>query len=188
MRRCKRARAATSAAGDFAIRGQVDGAAIAATSFVGRLEELAELDRLFADPTCRLITLHGLGGAGKTRLAHAFATQVGPRFAQGVSWVALETANSTDDLPASIADRLGRDIPRRGDRVAAVAAMLARQQRLLVLDNFETLIGAGREQDGAAQEMVLANRVDALNTRQRAFEHLRHLGLYNFSRCPGISG
>ena len=153
--RAPRARAATSAAGDFAIGGQVDGAAIAATSFVGRLEELAELDRLFADPTCRLITLHGLGGAGKTRLAHAFATQVGPRFAQGVSWVALETANSSDDLPASIADRLGRDIPRRGDRVAAVAAMLARQQRLLVLDNFETLIGAGREQDGAAQEMVL---------------------------------
>jgi DNA-binding SARP family transcriptional activator len=118
-------------------------------------KKLAELDRLFADPTCRLITLHGLGGAGKTRLAHAFATQVGPRFAQGVSWVALETADSTDDLPASIADRLGRDIPRRGDRVAAVAAMLARQQRLLVLDNFEALIGAGREQDGAAQEMVL---------------------------------
>ncbi len=41
-------------------------AMVPTTSFVGRVEELAELERLLADPHCRLLTLHGLGGAGKT--------------------------------------------------------------------------------------------------------------------------
>lgn len=118
----------------------LDPTVVAGTTFVGRLEELAELERLFADPACRLITLHGLGGAGKTRLAHAFATQVGPGFAQGVSWVALEACESADAFPHAVAEALGRDAPARGDRAAAVAQMLARQQRLLVLDNFESLL------------------------------------------------
>lgn len=113
---------------------------VPATSFVGRIEELAELDRLLADANCRLLTLHGLGGAGKTRLAHALATQVAGRFAQGVTWVALERIESADALPAAIAAGLGRELPPRGDRARHVASMLAGQQRLVVLDNFEPLL------------------------------------------------
>ena len=118
-------------------REPVPRALVPATSFVGRIEELAELDRLLADPHCRLLTLHGLGGAGKTRLAHALATQVTGRFAQGVTWVALEAAESPDALPVAIATALGRELAPRGDRAELVAAMLAGQERLLVLDNFE---------------------------------------------------
>ena len=116
---------------------------VAATSFVGRVEELAELDRLLSASHVHLVTLHGLGGAGKTRLAHALAAQLGGRFIQGVSWIALDAVASTDEFVAGIAAALGRDLPQRGDRVAALAAALAGQQRLLVLDNFETLLAAG---------------------------------------------
>ncbi len=131
------ARVAVEAARDVEAT-RVSGATIAATSFVGRLEELAELDRLFADPACRLITLHGLGGAGKTRLAHAFATQVGARFAQGVSWVALEASESPDALPRAIAEALGRDasVARRscgtGRRHARKTAAAAGARQLRV--------------------------------------------------------
>ena len=125
----------------------LEGAAVASTSFVGRVEELAALDALMSDAECRLVTLHGLGGSGKTRLAHAFATQVGHRFANGVSWIAAETLDAAEGLARTIADALGRELPARGDRIAALAAMLARQQRLLVIDNFESLL----EGDGAAR-------------------------------------
>ncbi len=133
----------------------LDAAAVPGTTFVGRLDELAELERLFTDPGCRLITLHGLGGAGKTRLAHAFATQVGPGFAQGVSWVALETCESADALPQAIAETLGRDAPARGDRADAVVQMLARQKRLLVLDNFESLLDGNAPSDADPIAFVL---------------------------------
>ncbi|MFO1316650.1 MAG: BTAD domain-containing putative transcriptional regulator [Burkholderiales bacterium] len=115
-------------------------AMVPTTSFVGRVEELAELERLLADPHCRLLTLHGLGGAGKTRLAHALTTQVSPRFARGACWVALESLDSPDMLPAALAAALGRDAPAQGDQVAAVADMLADQERLVVLDNMESLL------------------------------------------------
>jgi predicted ATPase/DNA-binding SARP family transcriptional activator len=129
---------------------------VAATSFVGRVEELAELDRLLSEPHVRLVTLHGLGGAGKTRLAHALAAQIGDRFAQGVSWIALDAVASADELVAAISAALGRDLPQRGDRVAALAEALAGQQRLLVLDNFETLLAAGTSgSDADAASIVL---------------------------------
>jgi len=89
---------------------------VPSTSFVGRVEELAELDRLLADPHCRLLTLHGLGGAGKTRLAHALATQIGGRFAQGVAWVGLDAVDPHDPLVALPADgRLAGCLPRHDD-------------------------------------------------------------------------
>ncbi|MFO1325199.1 MAG: BTAD domain-containing putative transcriptional regulator [Burkholderiales bacterium] len=115
-------------------------AIVPATSFVGRVEELAELERLLADPHCRLLTLHGLGGVGKTRLAHALTTQVAPRYAQGACWVALESLGSADMLPAAVAAALGREAPAQGDHVEAVAAMLANQERLVVLDNMESML------------------------------------------------
>ena len=134
-----RARQATLPA-ETTTRPDLPRSLVPATSFVGRVEELAELDRLLADPHCRLLTLHGLGGAGKTRLAHALATQVGGRFAQGVAWVPLEAIDAADALPGAIATALRRELPASGDRTEQVAAMLAAEQRLLVLDNFESLL------------------------------------------------
>jgi predicted ATPase/DNA-binding CsgD family transcriptional regulator len=60
------------------------------TSFVGREKELTEIAALLADPNCRLLTLVGAGGIGKTRLALQAAADQLPRFADGVSFVALD--------------------------------------------------------------------------------------------------
>src|SRR5262249_13368923 len=66
------------------------------TSFVGRVDELANLAALLASDT-RLITVVGAGGAGKTRLALALAWQLREQFADGVWWVALAALRPAGD-------------------------------------------------------------------------------------------
>ncbi|HVF64840.1 MAG TPA: tetratricopeptide repeat protein [Casimicrobiaceae bacterium] len=113
---------------------------VASTSFVGRIEEVAELARLACDPACRLITVHGLGGVGKTRLAHAVASQIAGRFADGATWISLEGVERPDAVADVIARALGLEIgPRARARDVVVERMRA-QERLLVVDNFEQLV------------------------------------------------
>lgn len=130
---------------------------LAATSFVGRVEELAALENLLADPACRLVTLHALGGMGKSRLAFALANQVAPRFAHGSTWVALDAVAAAEQLPQALAQVLRILLPARGNAADALCAALRAQERLLVLDNFEHLLtDAVGEPVGAAVELVLA--------------------------------
>ena len=123
---------------------------LAGTSFVGRIDELASLEQLLSDPSCRLLTLHALGGTGKSRLAFALANQVASRFVLGASWVALEPVASAAQLPDAIARALGLELPAQAEPGDALCALLGAQQRLLVLDNFEHLLGS------AAVDLVLA--------------------------------
>lgn len=119
---------------------------IAGTSFVGRIEELATLEQLLGDPSCRLLTLHALGGVGKSRLAFALANQMASRFTLGATWISLETVATSDRLPLAIGGALGIELPQRSDPAAALVEALRGQERLLVLDNFEHL-GAGGAAD-----------------------------------------
>jgi len=64
------------------------------TPLLGRDSELAAMERLFNDPQCRLLTLTGMGGIGKTRLAIEFATCQQPEFPAGVFYVPLAPINS----------------------------------------------------------------------------------------------
>jgi predicted ATPase/DNA-binding SARP family transcriptional activator len=138
--------ACVAPAGDAAVRAPE----LAGTSFVGRVDELAALDRLLADPACRLITLHALGGMGKSRLAFALVNQVAARHAQGASWVALDAVASAEQLPQAIAAALGIELAPHAEPAATLAAALRAQDRLVVLDNLEHLLG-----DGSAADLVL---------------------------------
>ena len=114
-----------------------------AASFVGRHEELARITALLADPNCRLLTLLGPGGIGKTSLAiHAAANQV--QFADGMFFVDLAPVSSPDLLPSAIAGALQFTFSGVGDLRLQVADYLGRKQVLLVMDNFEHLL-AGHE-------------------------------------------
>src|SRR3954454_6576346 len=75
-----------------------------ATPFVGRSEELAEIAALLADPNCRLLTLVGPGGIGKTRLALEAARPL--TFSNGIYFVALQPLSSPDLIVPAIADAL----------------------------------------------------------------------------------
>jgi predicted ATPase/DNA-binding CsgD family transcriptional regulator len=115
------------------------------TSFVGRSKELAELQALLRQPDCRLLTLAGLGGSGKTRLAVEAAAQSQAVFSDGVAFVPLQGVDSHRHIPAAIAETFSLPLHGQSEAWAQIAAALHARDQLLILDNFEHLIdGAGR--------------------------------------------
>src|SRR5215210_5293328 len=82
------------------------------TPFVGRERVLEEVEDLLA--ATRLLTLTGVGGVGKTRLAIEVASRHWGRFADGVSFVELASIRDPDLVVSAIARALG--IPNTGDR------------------------------------------------------------------------
>ena len=119
--------------------GRLDNLPAALTTFLGREEEAAELDRLLG--SARLVTLTGTGGIGKTRLAIEVATRVADRFADG-AWLADLASIGADHVPSKVMEALG--VRQTGD-VPAIEALRYRLQSadlLLVLDNCEHLLDA----------------------------------------------
>jgi predicted ATPase/transcriptional regulator with XRE-family HTH domain len=110
------------------------------TSFVGREQDVAMLGKLVGE--ARLVTLTGVGGAGKTRLAVEFAAGVVDRFADGV-WLA-ELAGLSDPglVAAQVMEALG--VRQAGDVpvMEALRFRLRSAELLLVLDNCEHLLDA----------------------------------------------
>ena len=120
--------------------GEPRGLSHARTSFVGRSDAVPKVAGLLAQH--RLVTVTGPGGVGKTRLADEVLGQVAGRFADGV-WVAeLAAVQESARVPAMVATVLGLHQAADAPIVDALAARLARQQLLLVLDNCEHVLDA----------------------------------------------
>lgn len=116
------------------------------TPFIGRDDELAEIDRLLADPSCRLLTLSGPGGIGKTRLAlEAAAREVVlhgvEAFPDHVFYAPLEGLAAHQHLVAALSDALRLDVFAPGSMRTQLLDFLRGKRLLLVLDNFEHLSG-----------------------------------------------
>src|ERR671923_649592 len=113
------------------------------TSFVGRTEELEAIDRLLEDPRCRLLTLVGPGGAGKTRLALEAAARRGDRYPHGVHFVSLVSVASPDFLAPAVAESIQFAVDAVHSGFSAQDQLLdylSGRSTLLVLDNFEHLV------------------------------------------------
>jgi len=112
------------------------------TPFLGRVQEVADLQRALLDPQVRLLTLTGPGGIGKSRLAVEAATAAAESFVDGVVFVDLVPVRDPRLVPEAIA-RLLR--PSESGRVSATESVVeAIQDRrlLLLLDNFEQVLTA----------------------------------------------
>ena len=123
--------------------------------FVGRKAECEQLlQRLVNDADCRILSLVGPGGIGKTRLALTVLEQIaqldGQPFVDGLYAVALQSPERDDDLYAALANSL--ELTWSGDLPLAqhVRNYLHNKQLLLLLDNFEHLL----EQGPALLELV----------------------------------
>ncbi len=132
--------------------------------FVGREAELAEVGRLLAEPDCRLLTLVGPGGAGKTRLAIRAARACADSFADGVAYVPLDAQSSAKGLVAAVAEhfRPGVQSDSPAEMQRQLVASLRRRAVLLVLDNAEHLVPAVAE--WLAELLPAAPRVKLLVT------------------------
>jgi predicted ATPase/class 3 adenylate cyclase len=138
------------------------------TSFVGRASELETIDRLLDDPGCRLLTLVGPGGVGKTRLALEAAARRVDRYSHGVHFVPLVSVASPDFLAPALAESLQFAVDGAHSGFSAQDQLLdylSERSTLLVLDNFEHLI----EDSGLINEVIerAANVELLITSRER---------------------
>ncbi|MBK8032952.1 MAG: tetratricopeptide repeat protein [Chloroflexi bacterium] len=113
---------------------------IEATPFIDRPDELRRIHERLVQPECRLLTIVGAGGMGKTRLALQAAAELAPDFRDGVYFVPLAPLQKGEFLPVEIANALGLALQSIDDPLAELTAYLADRELLLVLDNFEHLV------------------------------------------------
>jgi predicted ATPase/DNA-binding SARP family transcriptional activator len=145
-----------------------------ATPFVGREDELAQIERLLGDPACRLLTLLGPGGIGKTRLAIEAAGRQAGRFPDGVCFVPLAPVAAPDLILSAVADALGLDLFRREALRAQLLDFLRPRALLLVADNLEHLTAGA---DELAALLEAAPRLKILATSRERLGLLGEWGL-----------
>jgi predicted ATPase len=137
---------------------------------IGRKRELAELLRSVRIERARLFTLTGPGGIGKTRLALELAREVVPDFEHGVWLVDLSAVRDAEYVLGAIAAALGAKAP--------LAEHVGDRELLLVLDNFEQVVGAASQ---AGELLESCPRLQLLVTSREA---LRIAGEREYSLRP----
>jgi predicted ATPase/DNA-binding XRE family transcriptional regulator len=113
---------------------------VMSTALVGREAELASLKRLLSDPNCRLLTLVGPGGIGKSRLALEVACRQWEGFAGGVHFVSLAGTSSPEFMVPAIAQAVGLNFAGPAEPRSQLVNYLSNKQALLLLDNLEHLL------------------------------------------------
>lgn len=117
------------------------------TSLINRRSEVAEVKKLLS--TSRLVTLTGIGGVGKSRVALRVAAQVKRDFPDGVWLIELADVSDATQLVAVMAAVFGVRNENRLSMLEELVRFLGDSEALLVLDNCEQLVEAAAEVDEA---------------------------------------
>lgn len=139
------------------------------TTFVGRLHELEAVAALLLNPACRLLTLVGVGGVGKTRLALQTAErlwQIGA-FLNGVYFVSLAGLAAPDLLATALAEACGFTFTGNKSPQTQLIDFLRNQEALFILDTFEHLL------EGSAWLSELLQRAPAVKLLITSRERLQ---------------
>jgi predicted ATPase len=147
------------------------------TSFIGRAAAAAELTRLLDG--CRLVTVTGPGGVGKTRLAAEVARRIADQFPDGAWFIELGAIAAAADVPAEVMSAL--DIPQDPGKPAleGIAEALASRRLLLVLDNCEHVLPAVAELCA-----ILLDRADDVHVLATSREQLGISGETGYRLAP----
>ncbi len=116
----------------------------AATSFVGRTSELDAVEKLLAQQDCRLLTVTGPGGIGKSRLCLEAARRLEGNYPDGWAFVPLDALSEPERLPAAIAEALELPLEAADEPLEQLVRHLSDRHFLLLLDNFEHLVATSK--------------------------------------------
>ncbi|MCB0165993.1 MAG: AAA family ATPase [Anaerolineae bacterium] len=114
------------------------------TPFIGREAELATVAHQLSNQACRLLTIVGPGGMGKTRLAVQAAQKIAQyqfrTFLHGIYFIALAPIRSLDHLVSTVAETIDISLYGAANPLERLLSQLQNKEMLLVLDNFEHLL------------------------------------------------
>ncbi len=111
------------------------------TPFIGRNAELAELQTIFEKPETRLLTILGLGGMGKTRIALRLLEEQMENFSDGVYVISLQSLTQVEHIMPQIATSIGYQVSTDSTPLnQQLLHYLSNKNLLLLLDNFEHLL------------------------------------------------
>ena len=163
------------------------------TPFIGREKELAVVTRRLEDHACRLLTLIGPGGIGKTRLAIQAAQTFMDRppaeatFGHGILFVPLTTISSPSGIVSAIAEAAHFPFYNNVPPQQQLLGYLREKEMLLVLDNFEHLLTTPEEKSVGGVTLIteilavapavkiLVTSREALNLKEAWFQPLAGL-------------
>ncbi len=118
-----------------------------ATVLIGRDETIEEVAGLVERPGVRLVTLTGLGGIGKTRLALAVGKRLGGSFGASIAFASLAAVTDPGLVLAGVARTVGAELAGADSPLEALAAYFGDDRWLLILDNLEQVVGAAGDLD-----------------------------------------
>jgi WD40 repeat protein len=125
------------------------GEAMRASLFYGRTKELAELEKWLVQDRCRVITILGMGGVGKTSLSVKLAQQI-QKHCDYLIWRSLQDAPSLEEILTALIEFLSdepdveADIPKStSEKISRLLDCLRSSRCLLILDNAESLLRGG---------------------------------------------
>ena len=135
------------------------------TAFIGREPEAAALRQLLSREDVRLVTLTGPGGIGKTRLALQVGGEIAGQFPGGVCFVALSTVGEAGLIAFAIAQAAGVSLTGNQPPQESLKEFVSglSQPMLLLLDNFEHLVGAAPV---IAQILTIGSKLKVMVTSQ----------------------
>jgi predicted ATPase/class 3 adenylate cyclase len=161
-----------------------------ATSFVGRRQELEEVKKLLRGT--RVLTLTGVGGAGKTRLAIQSAVELVDEFPGGTWLIELGAITDPEYIDATAADALGVAQPPGRSVRQAIVEHLADRHALLIVDNCEHLISDAAEFvadliSGATECQVVATSRELLGVSGEVAYGMPSLGMPRRGETPPLA-
>lgn len=150
------------------------------TSLIGRETEIADVGYRLRDPNCRLLTLVGPGGIGKTRLAIEAATVQATVFQDGIFFVPLQSVASIDNIVRTVGRAIGYEFTGGSEPEMQLRQHLSGVDQLLILDSLEHLLAAA----GIIADLLTATSQLKLLVTSREPLNLKGEWLYQVEGLP----